>query len=94
MFVSLDKLAAELPHQAPYSAILQCKNSKLPVGNTTVPDISVDKHLSLHKFKINDRVVVYDKQDKPTRGVIRWIGRRVQTRTLDSTHIGIETVSE
>ncbi len=45
------------------------------------------------RFKINDRVVVYNKKNVAIHGTVRWTGRDVQTRTLNTNHIGIETVS-
>ncbi len=88
VFVSLDKIAAKLPHQVPHCAIPQ-----QPRGFALPRASSVDKPLPPH-FKINDRVVVYNKKNKPLRGSVRWTGKKVQTRNLDTNHIGIETVSD
>ncbi len=102
---------AEPPHQVPHGAVpRQPRTSGQPAEppphgavprkpNTSdlpaasVSATSVDKP-SPHKFGINDRVVVYDKKNKPKHGTICWIGRHVHTRILDSTHVGIETVSD
>ncbi len=97
LFVSLDKLAAKPPHQVPHSAIppQQPKSSTLPRAalpgaNPPTQGSSADKP---PRFKINDCVVVYNKKNVPMHGTVRWVGRDIHSRTLDTNYIGIETVS-
>ena len=95
LFVSLDKLATKPPHQVPHSAIppQQPKSSTLPRAPLPAPTqgSSADKP---PVFKINDRVVIYNRKNVPMHGTVRWVGRNVYTRTLDTNYIGIETVSD
>ena len=45
------------------------------------------------RFKISDRVVVFDKNDTPLHGTVRWAGRKNRIgRDLGEVHIGIEMV--
>ncbi|XP_064393273.1 ubiquitin carboxyl-terminal hydrolase CYLD-like isoform X2 [Halichondria panicea] len=93
LFVSLDKLAAKPPHQVPHGSTRQQLKSSSPSGvNSSTHGSPIDKPPT-HMFKINDRVVVYNRKKEPMGGTVRWIGRDLQTRTLDTNHIGIETDS-
>ncbi|XP_064393270.1 uncharacterized protein LOC135340804 isoform X2 [Halichondria panicea] len=93
LFASLDKLAAKPPHQVPHGSTRQQLKSSSPSGvNSSTHGSPTDK-LPTRMFKINDRVVVYNKKKEPMGGTVRWIGRNLQTRTLDTNHIGIETDS-
>ncbi len=91
LFVSLDKLAAKPPRQVPHVSIpQQPKSSTLPGANPHIQGSCADKP---PVFKINDRVVVYNRKNVPIHGTVRWTGRNIHTRTLNTNHIGIETVS-
>ncbi len=86
-----------MPHSAIHkqpknftAASLQADPNAHTVVNPPAQGSSVDKH---PRFKINDRVVVYNKKNVPMHGIVRWTGMNVQTKTLDTNHIGIETVS-
>ena len=91
--MSLDKLAAKPPHQVPHgSTRQQLKSSSSSGVNSSTHGSPIDKPPTC-MFKINDRVVVYNRKNVAMHGTVRWTGRDVQTRTLDTNHIGIETVS-
>ena len=99
LFVSLEKLAPEPPPSpgADYSVAKKPKNPPVDSSANTgkVSSHSFDPPVDQphQHFKVNDRVVVYNKKNIAVHGTVRWTGRRVQTRTLESNHIGIETVS-
>ena len=91
--MSLDKLAAKPPHQVPHGVTRQQLKSFSPPGVNSSTQWSPIDNPPTCMFKINDRVVVFNKKNVPMGGTVRWIGRDLQTRILDTNHIGIETVS-
>ena len=44
-------------------------------------------------FKLGDMVTIYDDNDKPINGVVRWIDRNEEILKDRSEVVGIETVS-
>ena len=55
---------------------------------------SVDPHRKVQpRFKKNDRVIVYDKDNIAYHGTVRWVGRKNRIgRDLGAIHVGIEMV--
>ena len=45
------------------------------------------------RYRIGDRVSVFNKKNVTILGTVRWVGTDILTRKLESNHIGIETVS-
>ena len=99
LFVSLEKLAPELPssYGARHSVAQKPRNppvdSSANTGKISSHNFDTPVDQPHQHFKINDRVVVYNMKNIAMHGTVRWTGRHVQTRTLESNHIGIETVS-
>ena len=101
--MSLDKLACELPHpaqqpQLPKGSALTSNpspdTSRMSASATPVNGSPVDRPPVTHQpFKVGDRVGVLNTKTVPIYGTVRWMGTDIQTRKLDTNHIGIETVS-
>ena len=106
--MSLDKLANKpsqfqntvpqqsrvlLSHTTDPSSVCNLNQQSRKPLNTSPSNSSEDQHHTHQQFRVNDRVVVFDKKNAPCHGTVQWVGRHVQTRTLESKHIGIETVS-
>ena len=52
-----------------------------------------DVDLPPMRFKINDHVVVFDRNNIPLHGTVRWAGKKTRLgRDLGALHIGIEMV--
>ena len=106
MFVSLDKLSKYPPvhtlSEPPPSGSRYVPPSyppptyprsgrKNPVESSTDPE-----HLTEHRHKIGDRVVVFNKKGIAVHGVVKWVGTHshmVKKKQVSHKAVGIETVS-
>ena len=79
MFVAMDKLSEP-----------EISKSSSQVHKTVQPHPSQIQDASL---KLGDKVIFYDKEDKPVNGIVRWIGRNKDALPSGSKIVGIETVS-
>ena len=78
MFVAMDKLSNPTD-----------SNAK-PNNETVKPPPSQKQDDPL---KLGDIVIFFDEQDRPVKGVVRWIGRNTDQLRSGTKIVGIETVS-
>ena len=78
MFVGMDKLSNPAD-----------SNAK-PNSETVKPHPSQKQDDPL---KLDDMVTFFDEQDRPVKGVVRWIGRNISLLRNGAKIVGIETVS-
>ena len=66
------------------------------LSDTADLDIDAKSHPSQKQddlFKLGDVVTIYDDNNKPINGVVRWVGRNREILKDGSEIVGIETVS-
>ena len=87
-----------------YTEYFKCKRDcavfvamdKLSNPNGEPTNKTVQPHPSQKQddpLKLGDMVTFFDEQDRPMKGVVRWIGRNISQLSSGAKVVGIETVS-
>ena len=97
LFVALDRISAVRDHGSAHTepsreGPSQHHNQKYGLRSQSKPpkDSSVDAE---SRFKVGERVIVYNKKDVAIRGTVKWIGVITYGKEYRVSTVGIETVS-
>ena len=74
-----------------YARVLS-KPQPSSVGRETGTKVDPPSSKAESMYKVNERVVVFDKNNIALHGVIKWTGRKSRLGSEGIVHVGIETV--
>ena len=74
-----------------YAGVLS-KPQPSSVGRDTGTEVDPPSSKAQPKYKVNDRVVIFDMNDIAWHGVVKWTGRKRRLGDGKVIHVGIEMV--